>query len=99
MMTTAASPIRQPSAVIPIAMSLAALATIAYHVARFGTAPQPDEGAAAHLWQLLMAGQLPVIGFYAVKWLPRNPRPALLMLALQFAAGVAAAAPIFLLGW
>jgi hypothetical protein len=94
-----ASPIRQPTAVIPIAMSLAAMATIVYHVAVHGTAPQPDEGAAAHLWQLLMAGQLPVVAFYAITWLPRAPRTALAVLAVQAGAIVAAAAPIFLMGW
>jgi hypothetical protein len=94
-----ASPIRQPSAVIPIAMSLTALAAVLYHLARFGPAPQPDEGAAAHLWQLLMAGQVPVIIFYAARWLPRSPGPAAAVLAAQAAAALAAAAPVFLLGW
>jgi hypothetical protein len=93
------SPLRQPAAVVPIAMSLGALAAIGWHVARFGTAPQPDEGAAGHLWQLLIAGQMPVILYYAVKWLPRAPRAALLVLGAQVAAVLAAAAPVFLLGW
>ena len=90
---------RQPSAWLPIAMSLAALATIGYHIAAFGSAPQPDEGAAAHIWQLLMAGQAPVIVFYAAKWLPRSPKVALGMLALQVGAACAAAAPVYWLGW
>jgi hypothetical protein len=98
-MPITASPTRQPSAVIPIVMSLAALGAVAYHLARFGTAPQPDEGAAAHIWQLLMAGQLPVIGFYALKWLPQAPGPTLRMLALQVGAALAAVAPIYFLGW
>ena len=44
----------------------------------FGTGPEvvvngrPDEGTIAHLWQLLMAGQLPVLAFFAIKWLPRR---------------------------
>lgn len=80
-------------------MSLAAIAAIVYHLARFGAAPQPDEGAAAHLWQLLMAGQLPVIIFYAAKWLPRSPGPAIAVLAAQAAAALAAVAPVYLLGW
>ena len=91
--------VRQPSAVIPIAMSVAALAAVFYHIARFGTAPQPDEGAAAHIWQLLMAGQLPIIAFFAFKWLPVEPKPALMVLGLQLAAGVAAAFPIWWFGW
>jgi hypothetical protein len=60
-------------------------------------ARQADEGTAAHLWQLLMAGQLPVIAFFAIAWLPRSPRQALVVLLLQAVAGLAAAAPVFLL--
>src|SRR5690349_7916463 len=54
--------VRQPSAVLPIAMSVAALATVLVHISLYGTQPQADEGTAAHIWQLLMAGQLPIIG-------------------------------------
>jgi hypothetical protein len=79
-------------------MSLAALATVIVHVALFGTAREADEGAAAHIWQLLMAGQVPFIAFFAVKWLPRTPRLALPVLALQAAAVLAALAPVYLLG-
>jgi hypothetical protein len=90
--------IKQPSAFIPVAMSLAALATVAIHVARFGVAREPDEGAAAHIWQLLMAAQIPAIAYFAIKWLPRAPREGLLVLAVQIAAVLAALAPVFLLG-
>ena len=90
---------RRPSAIIPIAMSIAAVVTILGHIAVFGTAPQPDEGTAAHIWQLLMAGQLPVMAFYAIKWLPRDPKTSLSVLAVQAGAALAAVAPIFLLGW
>jgi hypothetical protein len=92
-------PTRQPSAFIPIAMSIAALATVLYHVAMFGTAPEPDEGAAAHIWQLLMAGQLPFVAFHAIKWLPQAPRTALQVLALQVGAALSALAPVYWLGW
>jgi hypothetical protein len=44
-----------------------------------------------------MAGQIPVIVFFAIKWLPRTPGPAVLVLALQAVAGLAAIAPVFLL--
>ena len=91
------STLRRPSALIPIAMSLAALALVLGHVAIYGPAREADEGAAAHLWQLLMAGQIPFIAFYAITRLPRTPTPALLVLALQALAGLAAAAPVFLL--
>ena len=93
------STVKLPSAVVPLAMSCAALAIVLGHIATSGVARQADEGAAAHLWQLLMAGQLPVVAFFAIKWLPRSPRPALLVLALQAGAALAALAPVFLLNW
>ena len=89
--------IQQPSAFIPVAMSFAALATVLLHVARFGVARVADEGAAAHIWQLLMAAQMPVIAFFAIRWLPRAPKEGLAVLALQLGAVLAALAPVFLL--
>jgi len=91
------STMKKPSAWIPLTMSLAALAVVLTHVAIFGAAREADEGTAAHLWQLLMAGQLPIVAFFAIKWLPRTPRQALLVLALQAGAGLAALAPVFFL--
>jgi hypothetical protein len=80
-------------------MSIAALSLVLGHIAIFGVARQADEGAAAHLWQLLIAGQLPVIAVFAAKWLPRAPGPALLVLVLQAVAILAAVAPVFLLNF
>ena len=96
-MATSWSTLKRPSALIPLAMSIAALGVLLVHLAMFGVTHETDEGTAAHLWQLLMAGQIPVIAFFAVKWLPRTPGPALLVLALQAVAGLAAAAPVFFL--
>jgi len=93
------STVKQPSALIPLAMSCAALAIVLGHLAMSGVGREADEGTAAHLWQLLMAGQLPVVAFFAIKWLPRSPRQALLVLALQAGAALAALAPVFLLNW
>jgi hypothetical protein len=90
---------RQPSAFVPVVMSLAALTTVIFHLALYGPARQPDEGAAAHLWQLLMAGQLPVLLFFSIKWLPRAPRQTLCVLGLQAGAALASLAPVFLLQW
>lgn len=91
--------IRQPRAFLPVVMSLAALSTVLLRIALVGTAQEPDEGAAAHLWQVLMALQLPVIALFAIKWLPRSPRQALLVLGLQAGAALAALAPVFILHW
>jgi len=89
--------LKRPSAFIPPAMSLAALIIVGLHLALHGAAREPDEGAAAHLWQLLMAGQIPFIGFFLIKWLPRAPRTAWPILALQAAAALAALAPVYFL--
>ena len=91
--------VRRPSALIPLAMSGAALAVVVGHIAVAGIARQADEGTAAHLWQLMMAGQVPVVAYFAARWLPRAPGQALAVLALQAAAALAALAPVYLLNW
>jgi hypothetical protein len=89
---------KEPSAFVPVLLSLAALAVVGVHVAVYGAAREPDEGTAAHLWQLLMAAQMPIVLYFAVKWVPRAPRLALAILGAQIAAVIAALAPVFLLG-
>ena len=89
--------VKRPGAFLPLAMSLTALALVLVHIALFGTAREADEGATAHLWQLLMAGQMPVLVFFALRWLPRAPRQALCVMALQFCAALASLAPVFFL--
>ncbi len=90
--------IKKPSAFLPVAMSLAALVVVLFHVAIFGVAREADEGAAAHIWQLLMAAQLPLLLFFAVRWLPRNPKQAAQVMALQAGAAITALAPVYFLG-
>jgi len=90
--------LKQPSAFLPVLMSFAALALVLGVVAVFGVVHEADEGTAAHVFQLLMAAQVPIVAFFAVKWLPRSPRQALVVLLLQAVAGLAALAPVFLLG-
>ena len=95
--------VKKPSALIPMTMSLIALAMLgglyAYGMAtgHGGLVREPDEGAAAHIWQLLMAGQIPVLAFFAIKWLPRAPRQALYVLGLQAGAALSAMAPVYFL--
>jgi hypothetical protein len=90
---------KQPFAVLPLVMSLAALGLVLGHIAVAGTARQADEGAAAHLWQLLMAGQLPLIGIFVVTSLPQRPGAGLIVLSLQLLAALAALLPVYLLNW
>jgi hypothetical protein len=88
-----------PSAFVPVAMSLAALATIGVHLAIAGTAPAPDEGTAAHIWQLLMALQVPVVAWFVMRRLPVEPRAALSVLSVQIGAALAAAFPVWWFQW
>ena len=89
---------KRPSAFLPLAMSITALTMVLGDVAIFGVgARQTDEGTVAHLWQILMAGQMPVVAFFAIKWLPRAPRPSLQFLALQAGAILANLAAVFFL--
>lgn len=90
---------RHPTGYLPVVMSLGALAMIVWFVSVHGVVRQPDEGAQAHLWQFLVAGQVPLIGYFAFRWLPRAGRPALIVLALQAAAiMLLAVAPLWALG-
>lgn len=91
--------LKHPSAFLPLAMSFSALATILIFVALHGTAPQEDEGAAAHIWQIMMAGQLPIVLFFAIKWVSQSPKEGVPVLAMQLGAALAAMAPVFLLHW
>ncbi|MDR3388116.1 MAG: hypothetical protein P4L92_13790 [Rudaea sp.] len=90
--------LERPSAFIPVAMSVMALILVVGSIAVHGIARQADEGTVAHLWQLLIAGQLPVAAFFAIKWLPRTPGPALRILVMQLGAALAAIPPVFILG-
>ena len=74
--------IKQPSAYLPLAMSLAALALVLGHAAIFGIVHEADEGAAAHIWQILMAAQLPIVIYFMLKWLPSRQKESLQVLAL-----------------
>ena len=86
---------KQPGAWLPVAMSVAALAIVLGHIAISGAAREVDEGTAAHLWQLLMAAQVPAVAFFALKWFPRAPGEAVRVVALQVVAALAACAPVY----
>ena len=89
--------LRHPSAWLPIALSLAGIGLVLMHLARYGITHDTDEGTSAHLFQILMVLQVPIGGYFAVKWLPEAPAPALRILALQGAAIVAAFASVYVL--
>jgi hypothetical protein len=82
-------------ALVPVGMSLAALALVLGHAALYGIVHETDEGTPAHVFQLLMVAQLPFIAFFAVSWVPRDRGAALRVLALQATAAGAAIASVF----
>jgi hypothetical protein len=88
---------KQPSAFVPMAMSLTALAVVLGSITMFGVVHEADEGAIAHIWQLLMAGQVPILAYFVIRWLPRVPRQTLYVLLLQIGAARAAMAPVYFL--
>jgi len=91
--------LKRPSAFVPLAMSIAALSIVLGYAAMFGTAQQVDEGTAAHVWQMLMAGQIPVIAFFVFKWFRSQPKQASLVVALQVGTALAAMFPVWWFRW
>lgn len=89
---------KQPSAFVPMALSVAALGLVLVALGRFGLPPpHADEGALAHTWQLMTVCQAIGIAWFAIKWLPRRPRLSSGVLVIQVALAVAAMAPVYLL--
>jgi len=78
--------LKQPSAWIPLAMSLVALAFVLGYAWIFGIVQHADERAPARIFQLILAAELPIAAYFALKWLPQRTIPALLILGLQTAA-------------
>jgi len=87
------------SALLPVVMSLVALMLIGIQVSIHGVRPQPDEGALAHLYQLLVVGQVPVIAFFAFRWLRLAPLQGLRVVVAQAFALAAALVPVHMMGW
>lgn len=88
---------RNASAAIPLGMSAGALIMVLVHILGIGGEPAAAEGAAAKLFQLLLAAQAPFVAFFAAKWLPRHPAEAMHVIATQAAAALLALAPVVLL--
>jgi hypothetical protein len=96
------SMMKRPSAYVPVAMSAIALITVlaaitagmhqAGHVVH-----DRDEDSVAHIWQLLMTVQMPVVLWFVARWLRRAPRQGFGVIALQAGAWLASCAPVYLL--
>ena len=90
---------KKASALIPVVMSLIALVLIGIQLSLHGMRPVRDEGALAHLYQLLVVGQIPVISYFAFRWLRRAPLQGLRVVASQAFALAAALVPVHMMGW
>jgi len=81
-------------AAVPIVMSMLAVLLLAFAFATGWGQGHGDEGAAAHLWQLLIGGQAPfVLGFLATADWERWQRVAVAF-ALQVGALAVALFPV-----
>ena len=90
---------KKASALIPVVMSLIALALVGVEISIHGIRPERDEGALAHQCQLLVVGQVPIILFFVVHWLRRAPLQGLRVVVAQAFALAAALVPVHMMGW
>lgn len=95
--------VMRPSGFLPMVMSVLALFVVFLRLAMWGAGPEamhagrPDEGPAAHIWQILITCQIPILVYFSVKWLRTDLLGTLSVLGLQLLAILAAMAPVFLL--
>ncbi|MBI3627134.1 MAG: hypothetical protein HY220_00055 [Candidatus Sungbacteria bacterium] len=79
--------IKQPSAWVPVALSFAVFAAMLIYIGIAGIpVRETDEGTGAHLFQIWLVLEVLMVAFFALKWLPKMPKSALLVLMLQIAA-------------
>jgi len=92
---TLALTLRTPSALIPLVMSAFAFLVVVASLAAFGASHGHDEGVAAHLFQLLIAGQLPFLAWFYVRAHRRRRTAAL---TVHLAALALAFVPVWYMG-
>jgi hypothetical protein len=87
--------IKRPLAWIPVAMSLAILAMVLTTIGLSGAVRQEDEGTQAHIFQIWLVLEVVLVTGFAVAWVPRRPKQALVVLTVQILCALAACAPVF----
>lgn len=87
--------VKKPSAWVPILLSAAILAMLLITLSTVGLVRHEDEGIEAHLFQIWLVLEVVLIGFFGLKWLPRMPKQALIILVLQVVFVFVAAFPVF----
>lgn len=63
----------------------------------FGPDPIGDEGGAAHIFQLLIGGQVPIILYFIVRYLLGKPKETLKVFAIQAILIILAFVPVYIL--
>ncbi len=86
---------RKPSSFVPLLCSFAAFATVIVALLSSTGTRQSDEGAAAHIFQLLIVAQIPMLAFCGLRWARKPTWAALSVLAAQIAAIGIAVAPVW----
>jgi len=86
---------RRPSGFIPVLMSLAAFGVVIVNIAIVGTGRQADEGAAAHIFQLLIVTELPLLAFFIARSLRNGVWAVVTISAIQAAALSLAFLPVW----
>lgn len=87
--------LKLPSAFAPLAMSCAAFITVLLHLHLSGLAQEADEGAAAHIFQMLIVAQIPFTAFFAWRFVPMAPKSAVTVILLQACGVVIAIFPVW----
>ena len=83
-------------AILPLLMTLAVVTAGLVHAAQVGGfVREADEGTAAHLFQILMPAQVPIIALFAATQLQRDPTWTRRVLAVQIGAAMALFAAVF----
>jgi len=91
--------LKKPSAWIPIAVPLVFFVciVIVLRASNFAIAREEDEGVGAHLFQLWLVFEPFMLGYFAVKWVPRAGRKAVFVLLLQLVAAFLAVGTVLYL--
>jgi hypothetical protein len=75
----------KPSAWMPLAFSLFALAIVVIHFVQSGHAQGGSAKTIVRVVELILLAQAPFVGFHAIRWLPEEPRPGALVLGVHLA--------------
>lgn len=91
--------VRKPSGWVPMVLSLGILLMELGFVLLGPPEPQADESVGAHLFQLWLVAEFFLVLFFALKWVPRKPKAALKILAIQSLGVLAGMFPVFYFHW